>query len=265
MSTDTLSTLDGLEADVRAALRREILRLADTKRILGIRFSDWLLGAPSIETGIAASSMAQDEWGHARLLYAMLKDFGEDPVTIEHDREPSAYANAPALDLEFEDWAEFVAAMVVVDGALTARLEGFQDGRYETARTRLSKMLGEEEFHRDMGLAWLRRLANGSPEARKRIADAVTKMLPSTLAWMAPDDAPTAVLAGAGLGDTAADTLARFRAVYAGPFGAIGVEIPEAPVSLTAWDAERGRGEGMPDEEAIERARGDRNRMLFVE
>ena len=50
-----------------SALRRLILTLADSKRMMGIRYSDWLLGAPSIEAGIAVSSMAQDEWGHARL------------------------------------------------------------------------------------------------------------------------------------------------------------------------------------------------------
>ena len=77
---------DDLGPEVRAALRRQVLTLADSKRILGLRYSDWLLGAPSIETGIAASSMAQDEWGHARLLYSMLKDFGEDPTTTEHER-----------------------------------------------------------------------------------------------------------------------------------------------------------------------------------
>ena len=43
-----------LGADDHRHLRRTVLGLADTKRILGIRYSDWLLGAPSIEAGIAA-------------------------------------------------------------------------------------------------------------------------------------------------------------------------------------------------------------------
>ena len=156
--------------------------------------------------------MAQDEWGHARLLYAMLKDYGEDPVSIEHDRAPEAYANAPALDAEFADWAEVVAAIAVVDGALTARLQGFQQGRYETARSRLAKMLGEEEFHRDMGLAWMRKLANS--EGRGRVKAAVEAMLPSTLAWMAPGDDADALLTDAGILDGSDATFGRFREVY---------------------------------------------------
>jgi hypothetical protein len=47
------------------ALRDLILTLADSKRLLGLRYSDCMLGAPTLEAGIAASSMAQDEWGHA--------------------------------------------------------------------------------------------------------------------------------------------------------------------------------------------------------
>ena len=263
--SDVVSSVDELQADQKAALRREIVRLADTKRLLGIRFSDWLLGAPSIETGIAASSMAQDEWGHARLLYAMLKDYGEDPKAIEHDRSADEYANAPAVDAEFADWADVVAAMAVVDGALTARLEGFQQGRYETARTRLAKMLSEEEFHRDMGLAWVRRLTGGSPAAKARLAEAIGAMLPSTLAWMAPADEATTTLAEAGLGESAEQTLERFRAVWSGAFSALGIDLPSAPAAAADWDEARGRGAGAPAEEAVERARGDRNRMLFVE
>ena len=48
----TLLDTSGLDDASRAALRRLILTLADSKRLMGIRYSDWLLGAPSIETGL---------------------------------------------------------------------------------------------------------------------------------------------------------------------------------------------------------------------
>ncbi len=255
-------SVDALTDSQRTALRRLILRLADTKRLLGIRFSDWLLGAPSIETGIAASSMAQDEWGHARLLYSMLKSFGEDPVEVERDRAREAYANAPAVDHEFADWAEVVAGMVVVDGAMTALLAGFAEGRFELASNRIPKMLGEEEFHRDMGLAWLRSLAGSA--GRGRVTEAIRAFLPGTLAWMAPGDDAEAELAEAGVIPSGAETLERFRSVYGEAFQALGVSI-ETSGAGDDFDAARGRGPGAPDEETVERARGDRNRALFVE
>jgi len=254
---------DDLSADVRAALRRQIVTLADSKRILGLRYSDWLLGAPSIETGIAASSMAQDEWGHARLLYAMLKDFGEDPSAAEHERSRQEYANVSVLDESFSDWAGFVMAMTVVDGALALALEGLAEGRYEPARSRIPKMLGEEEFHRDMGLAWLRTLGGGAQEARDRLRQAGDWALPRTLAWLAPDDERYGLLVDAGLAASPETLLGRFRDRYGPTMTSIDVEVPEP--AAQGWDPARGRSAGAPDEEVVSRARGDLNRALMVD
>ena len=44
----------------------------------------------------------------------------------------------------------------------------------------------------------------------------------------------------------------------------LGVDVDAAEAS-SDWDEARRRGPGHPDAEALERARGDRNRMLFVE
>ena len=249
----------------RAALRRHILTLADSKRLMGIRYSDWVLGAPSLETNIATSAMAQDEWGHARLLYAMLKDFDEDPVVVEHDRDAAHYASVDPLDEPLEDWAEVVAAMVVVDGALAVALEGFAGGRYEPAGSRVPKMVGEEDFHRDLAHAWFRRLAAGSDEARERVAAAAAGMVPRTLAWLAPDDGPFGALVEAGLVEDADTLLFRYRERCDGVLDLAGVGLAEARPERDGWDEDRGRGPGHPADEAVERARGDRNRSLFVE
>jgi phenylacetate-CoA oxygenase PaaI subunit len=254
-----------LDAPVRSALRRHVLTLADSKRLLGIRYSDWVLGAPSIETDIATSAMAQDEWGHARLLYAMLKDFGEDPTEVEHDREASAYASVDPLDGALEDWASVVAAMVVVDGALAAALEGFAASRYEPARSRVPKMVGEEDFHRDLGHAWFRRLADGSDEARDRLIAATRAMAPRTLAWLTPRDGAFDRLIEAGLVEDRDALVGRLRARCDGITDLVGVALADVEAEREGWDEVRGRGPGHPDEEAVERARGDRNRALFVE
>ena len=254
-----------LDPDVQNALRRLILTLADSKRILGIRYSDWLLGAPSIETAIAASAMSQDEWGHARLLYAMLKDFGIDPVPVEHERARGEYASVDALDRPFQDWAGFVAASVIVDGALSVALEGFSRGGYELARSRIPKMLAEEEFHWDMGKAWFHRLSEGSDEGRERLAAAAERFLPRTLAWVAPADESHALLARLGFTEAAPALRTRFDERCGAVLGRLGIEAAAVPARREGWDSTRGRGTGGPDDEAVARARGDLNRALFVE
>lgn len=248
-----------------APLARHILSLADTKRLLGIRYSDWILGSPSIETGIAASSMAQDEWGHARLLYAMLKRFDFDPFEVEHDRPAGRYYSAPVLDRPFADWADFVAATVVVDGALAVALESFGAGNFALARSRVPKMLAEEEYHHQFGAAWFTRLAGSGGEGAERLQASARGMLPSTLAWLLPDDD----LYGTLVAEGSVWPGVRVREVCEARVGvtleAAGVDLAGIAPARDGWDPERRRGAGAPAEEAVERARGDRNRALFVE
>lgn len=248
-----------------APLARHILTLADTKRLLGIRYSDWILGSPSIETGIAASSMAQDEWGHARLLYSMLKRLGFDPFEVEHTRPARRYYSAPALDHPFVDWADFVGATVVVDGALAVALESFGGGNFALAGSRVPKMLAEEEYHRQFGAAWFTRLAGSGGEGAERLQTAATAMLPSTLAWLLPDDDLYRSLVAEGFvwpEDRVRDT---WQARLGATLAAAGPDLAKIEPDRAGWDGARRRGPGAPAEEAVERARGDRNRTLFVE
>lgn len=251
--------------EVGAALQRLILSLADTKRMLGIRYSDWLLGAPSIESGIATASMSQDEWGHARLLYAMLKEFGVDPVEVEHSRPPEAYCSAACLDEPFADWAAVVAGIVVVDGTLSLALEGFAGGSYEAARRRIPKMLAEEAFHRDFGQAWMRRIGGGAEEGRKLLAAAAEPMLADAITCLLPVDEEAELLAGAGLTAHPREARARLARRLEEPLAALGTPPGTDPALPGDWIAARRRPSGAPAGDAVERARGDRNRALFVE
>lgn len=263
MSSEVLKIAE-LQEPERKALTRLILTLADSKRLMGIRYSDWLLGAPSVETGIAASSMTQDEWGHARLLYAMLKECDLDPGVVEHERAAEEYASIDALDAPFADWAAVVAGMVLVDGAISVALEAFAEGRCESARTRVPKMLAEEEFHVSLGAAWYRRLTESGGEALDRLQGATNAMLPSVMAWLGVDDEAARTLVAAGITSPGADQVAALRDGVRDLLAAAGVDV-DAATPAVEIDPTRGRGPGHPDADAIERAKGSRNRLLLVE
>ena len=262
--TEELLSVETLDEAGKSALGRLILTLADSKRLMGIRYSDWLLGAPSIEAGIAASSMAQDEWGHARLLYAMLKNLGIDPVAVEHERPGAEYASIGSLDEPMPDWAALVVAMVLVDGALTVLLRSFAEGSYEPARNRVPKMLAEEEFHASLGAAWFKRLAASTDEARELLVAATDAMLPATLAWVGASDEAAVAMVAAGVIGSAGDRVAAFSDGLHDLIGLAGVDIDRAEPA-PEWDPVRGRTPGRPAEESVVRARGDKNRALFVE
>jgi phenylacetate-CoA oxygenase PaaI subunit len=262
----------------RDALRSLILSLADSKRVLGLRYSDRMLGAPTLEAGIAASSMAQDEWGHARLTYAMLGDFGDDPKALEHERPAADYRSHPALDEGFGSWSDFIACMLLVDTALAAQYGALVGSRYAPAQNRVQKMLDEERFHFQYAAGWTRKIASVA-ELRDELAASLARYLAPALHWLGDDSAaPLRLLADEGL--LAADpsgVRARFLA-RVGPLLdetglAAGLGIARDGEGWTyggslhwaGWDAATRRSGGSLDEVTAARARGDKNRALLMD
>ena len=56
----------------RSALAELLLALADDEFVTGYANSEWTGIAPILEEDLAFSSLAQDELGHAKLLYELL-------------------------------------------------------------------------------------------------------------------------------------------------------------------------------------------------
>src|SRR5687768_10216591 len=168
-------------------IRDLILVLADTKRLLGMRYAEWILGAPALEAGIACASMAQDEWGHGRLLYSLLKEFGDDPDQLEHGREAGDYRNIELLDEAPETWIDLVVINALVDAAVSIQLEALRASSHAPLRQRVGKILDEEEFHAQHGAAWMKRITTASPEARDLVRQSLDRVLPVVLRWFGPD------------------------------------------------------------------------------
>ncbi len=250
----------------RRPLHDLILSLADSKRILGIRYSDWVLGAPELEANIAASSIAQDEWGHSRMLYALLKDFGSDPGAIEHERPASEYRNLEALDAPLATWPEFVVANAIIDTALTIQVEALVESRYAQLRQRVLKQLEEERFHYAHGAAWVRRLVGASDQARAALQDALQARWPGVVGWFGPDDYGVE-LKDDGLCDgVGAELRARFVDRVTPLIERAGAEVPATELDFANWNpATRRSSTTGPDEDAVARARGDKNRAFLMD
>jgi ring-1,2-phenylacetyl-CoA epoxidase subunit PaaC len=259
---------EGLDAATTEAVRDLILVLADTKRLLGYRYAEWMLGAPELETGIACSSMAQDEWGHARLLYALLKEFGDDVEGLEHGRDPSAYHSMEVLDAPADTWPDLVALMALADTAVTLQIAVLRGSSYAPLRQRVEKVLEEERFHAAHGAAWVRRLATGSDAARAALSTALERTLEPVLAWFGPASERSSALVAAGVVAEPGPALRdRFLAQVATYLEQAGVEweAGRAP-ELEGFDESRRRTRpGGPDEETVRRVRGDRNRAFLMD
>jgi Phenylacetic acid catabolic protein len=73
-----MSTTTGVETAAREVMASFVGALADNKAALGRRYSEWAISAPTLESAVAAAAMAQDELGHARSTYPVLKALGAE-------------------------------------------------------------------------------------------------------------------------------------------------------------------------------------------
>ncbi|MGH7554514.1 MAG: 1,2-phenylacetyl-CoA epoxidase subunit PaaC [Longimicrobiales bacterium] len=257
-----------LATSVREDVRELILVLADSKRLIGMRYAGWILGAPELEAGIACASMAQDEWGHSRLFYALLKDFGDDVDRLEHGREPSEYRNIDVLDRAPSSWPDLVAVNALADMALTVQFEALRDSSYTPIRQRVGKLLEEERFHAAHGAAWFRRLANAGGDSRAALTRSVRAVLPGLLRWFGPDSARARAIQEASVSDAVGSTL---RTRFIERIAPLVADIDAADVfsslepDLSGFDEATRRSGGEPDAETIEKVRGDRNRAFLMD
>lgn len=201
-ATSSIQQVEELETAVAAALLRWGLSLADTKHRMGMRISEWVNGTPALEAAVGASALTQDELGHARSLYSMLKSFPEAPEAIgfENDLEArDVYYNPRILDTPWDSWLDMVAVNVLLDRALNVALEAMSSSVYGPLRQRTAKMLQEEEYHRIFGDSWLARLA-ARQDKKPLLQASLDRFWETAVAWFGPDDDATiATLHQAGI------------------------------------------------------------------
>jgi 1,2-phenylacetyl-CoA epoxidase catalytic subunit len=153
--------------------------------------------------------MAQDEIGHARSLYPLLKDLlGASPDVEPETR--SDFTHAPFLSQPFESWTDFVAANFLLDTALTVLLEAARDSSFSPLAQRARRMLEEEQLHWLHAEGWTRRLTRTGDGVRRALATSLDAVDPDAAAWF---DVATPELVESGVLAEGADTLRdRFRA-----------------------------------------------------
>lgn len=247
-----------------------LLSLADNKRLLGMRYSEWILGAPTLEAGIACSAMAQDEWGHGRILYAMLKDFGRDPDVLEHERESDEYVTSELLDAPAADWPELLALNALLDTAISVQCEALTESRFTPLHYKMGKLLDEERFHFEHARGWTSRLAE-TEAGREALTAAYDAALAPCLRWFGRGDGKIWTgLAAAAVIDGDPDTQRkRWLARVGSMLEEVGLTIPGpsgAELDWAGWDdARRRSGAGGPDDDTLARVRGDKNRSMLMD
>jgi len=184
-----LGTPGDLDDDEREAVETLLYRLADDEFVLAERYTEWQVRAPTLESDLALSNIAQDELGHARLYYDLLEDFGPDESDLIWERPAGEWRHSTLVELPFAegDWADAILRSYLYDVAEAIRLAALADSSYARIRDRVGKIRGEEDFHREHAERWMERLTSDE-RGRERMQDAVDRLLPHGLTLFAPTD-----------------------------------------------------------------------------
>ncbi|MBV9945818.1 MAG: phenylacetate-CoA oxygenase subunit PaaI [Myxococcales bacterium] len=187
--------------DALAALVNLVVVLADNKFFLGRRFSEWLSGGPSLESAVALAAIAQEELGHARALYPLLEEMPlvDTPGPLQRGAERERKYCLSCLGEPWEWWADVVAALILVDPALTILFRALEESGYDDLRQRAARVPSEEVFHRKYAEGRLRDLAR-TDQGRETLQRRIDWMLPEVLMWFGPSEEPgVAALKAEGL------------------------------------------------------------------
>jgi len=174
-------------------LRPFLISLADDELVLGHRDSEWCAFAPMIEEDVAFASIAQDEMGHGRLYYRLAHDHGApEPDALVFERTADGFRSAVLLERPNGDWAYTVARHLIYDiydDILTSALLG---SSMKELRDIAVLVRREERYHLEHQSVWVRHLAGGGEDSRRRLETALTRVtgeisgLTEEASWHAP-------------------------------------------------------------------------------
>ena len=225
-----------------------VVALADNKHALGLRYAEWCSSGPTIEAGVAAAAMAQDELGHARVLYGLLEELPGAPRRSEHEWSAADARTVAFVDRAFAGWTHLIVANLMLDRVLAIVLETASGSRYLPLRHRARKIIEEERYHAIHGQSWLAQLAAEGPDVRAQLAAALREVWEDALCWFGPGEGGALhALVDASVLTAAGETArAAFVAQLVAVLAAAGVPAPlrvvgpgwelAAPLPWNRWD-----------------------------
>lgn len=190
---------ENLSARERSAVVAELEAMADDEFVTAERYVDWQVRGPTLEADLAVANVAQDEYGHARLWYDLLEDFGRDEADLIWEREPAEFRHTTMAELAYDrgDWADCVLRGYLYDHFERLRLDALAETSYPRIADRVGKVVAEEHYHRDHAENWLERLTEGddaSAESRRRLQTALDRLYPHAQTMFAPTEHEPAIV-----------------------------------------------------------------------
>jgi ring-1,2-phenylacetyl-CoA epoxidase subunit PaaA len=188
-SGESIEPKDWMPERYRKQLIRMMSQHAHSEIVGMLPEGNWITRAPSLRRKMVLLAKVQDEAGHGLYIYCGTETLGVDreeliDQLLTGKAKYSSIFNYPTLtfaDVGVIGW--FVDGAAIVNQTVLAKASY---GPYARAMIRICK---EENFHKRQGYELVATLANGTPEQRAMVQDAVDRWWWPTLMMFGPPDA----------------------------------------------------------------------------
>ncbi|MFJ3393287.1 1,2-phenylacetyl-CoA epoxidase subunit PaaC [Leifsonia aquatica] len=156
------------------------LWLGDDALVLAQRLGMWISRAPELEEDVALANIALDLLGHARSLlrYAgTASDRAEDDLAYWRDEH--AFRSAHLFELPNGDFAHTIVRQFAASHYFAELYDRLRASTDPVLAGVAAKAVKEVDYHRDHADQWMRRLALGTDESRRRTVTALADVWPS--------------------------------------------------------------------------------------
>ncbi len=195
MSVDTFVERPLPGSLLRPEVASALLALADDELVIGHRHSQWLGLSPFLEEDLTMASIAQDEMGHARSLYACIWPDWADREADVVRRPASEWRSCQLVELAAPTWEWALIRHWIYDTLEPLRwlsIESSFGSEIEGFGALLAKAAQEERFHRQHAEQLVVKLGLANPEANARLQRGVDSVMPLIATLVEPDQLESA-------------------------------------------------------------------------
>ena len=176
-------------AEVTAALKSELLCIADSNWVLGHWYVNCMLNGRELTDFTSMAGIAEEKLGHARALFRFMEEhYGLAEHQLEFARSADGVHSMALLDAPPRNWADFILTLHLADKALWRFSATLRTGSFAPAANLVTRFGEEAYFHQLCIDGWLKALDDGE---RRDLAAALPARLPPVLQWFdGPDPDP---------------------------------------------------------------------------
>jgi len=179
---------DWMPEEYRKSLIRMIGQHAHSEIVGQLPEGKWIPYAPGFRRKLTLIAKVQDEAGHGQLLYRAAETLGKSREEMMDELLTGKAKYANVFNYPTPTWADVGAIGWLVDTSAVINQTMIAQGSYGPYARAMKRICYEESFHIKQGYDLIVAMANGIPEQRSMVQDAINRWWYPTLMMSGPPD-----------------------------------------------------------------------------